>query len=112
MEPIHTEPTGSPLVGVPVAPGLSAGELLAELLRRSARGDQQAFAELYDATSSRVYGLAVRVVRDPAQAEEVTQEAFLEGVAHREQVRLRAGQCPLVVDDHLSPQVGRPGSVG
>ncbi|MGA8256036.1 MAG: ECF RNA polymerase sigma factor SigK [Nocardioides sp.] len=78
MEPIHTEPTGSPLVGVPVAPGLSAGEVLAELLRRSARGDQQAFAELYDATSSRVYGLAVRVVRDPAQAEEVTQEAFLE----------------------------------
>jgi len=78
MEPIHAGPTASPLVGVPVAPGLSAGELLAELLRRSARGDQQAFAELYDATSSRVFGLAVRVVRDPAQAEEVTQEAFLE----------------------------------
>ena len=33
---------------------------------------------LYDAVSSRVHGLAVRVVRDPAQAEEVTQEAFLE----------------------------------
>ena len=37
-----------------------------------------AFAELYDATSARAYGLAVRVVRNPSQAEEVMQEAFLE----------------------------------
>jgi RNA polymerase sigma-70 factor (ECF subfamily) len=51
---------------------------LADLLRRSARGDEAAFAELYDATSPRIYGLALRVVRDPAQAQEVTQEAYLE----------------------------------
>ncbi|MGI8522142.1 MAG: ECF RNA polymerase sigma factor SigK [Nocardioides sp.] len=55
----------------------SAGEL-GTLLTRSARGDQAAFAELYDATSARCFGLAVRVVRDPAQAEEVAQEAFLD----------------------------------
>jgi RNA polymerase sigma-70 factor, ECF subfamily len=51
---------------------------LADLLRRSSRGDQAAFADLYDATSARVYGLVLRVVRDPAQSEEVTQEAYLE----------------------------------
>lgn len=51
---------------------------LGELLRRSARGDEAAFAVLYDATAARVFGLAVRVVRDPAQAEEVAQESFLE----------------------------------
>jgi RNA polymerase sigma-70 factor (ECF subfamily) len=51
---------------------------LGVLLRRSARGDQAAFAELYDATAARVHGLVLRVVRDPAQADEVTQEAFLE----------------------------------
>jgi RNA polymerase sigma-70 factor (ECF subfamily) len=51
---------------------------LAALLRLSARGDEAAFARLYDAASARVFGLAIRVVRDPAQAEEVTQEAFLE----------------------------------
>ena len=51
---------------------------LAELLKRSGRGDEAAFAELYDATSARAYGLAVRVVRNPNQAEEVMQEAFLE----------------------------------
>lgn len=73
----HIRPVGA---GAPSpedgAPG--AGPDLAELLRRSARGDEQAFARLYDATASRVHGLALRVVRDPAQAEEVTQESFLE----------------------------------
>jgi RNA polymerase sigma-70 factor, ECF subfamily len=51
---------------------------LVDLLRACGKGDQAAFARLYDATSSRVFGLAVRVVRDPAQAEEVAQEVFLE----------------------------------
>jgi RNA polymerase sigma-70 factor, ECF subfamily len=51
---------------------------LADLLKACGKGDQSAFARLYDATSARVVGLAVRVVRDPAQAEEVAQEAFLE----------------------------------
>jgi RNA polymerase sigma-70 factor (ECF subfamily) len=68
----------------PVAAGATSpedgapGTDLADLLRRSGRGDESAFAVLYDATAARVYGLAVRVVRDPAQAEEVTQESFLE----------------------------------
>ena len=60
------------------APGRTDAPVLAELLRSSSRGDQAAFARLYDATAARVHGLVLRVVRDPAQAEEVTQEAFLE----------------------------------
>jgi len=48
------------------------------LLIRVARGDRTAFEELYDALSSAVYGLSRRVVRDPARAEDVTQEVFLE----------------------------------
>ena len=44
----------------------------------AAAGDEAAFAQLYDATSSRAYGLALRVVRNPAQAEEVVQEAYLD----------------------------------
>ena len=50
---------------------------LAELLRLSARGNERAFTQLYDATAPRLYGLALRVVVNPAQAEEVTQEAYL-----------------------------------
>ncbi|WP_233578145.1 sigma-70 family RNA polymerase sigma factor [Micromonospora sp. BL4] len=49
-----------------------------ELLSRVARGDEAAFAALYDAVAGRVLGLARRVVRDPAQAEEVTQEVMVE----------------------------------
>jgi len=49
-----------------------------ELLRRVARGDEDAFRALYDLVAPRVYGLARRVVRDPAQAEEVAQEALVE----------------------------------
>jgi RNA polymerase sigma-70 factor (ECF subfamily) len=49
-----------------------------ELLARTARGDERAFASLYDLVSARVYGLIRRVLRDPAQAEEVTQEVMVE----------------------------------
>ena len=67
-----------PLAGVPSSEGASAAPDPAALLKQASRGDQGAFAQLYDVTASRVHGLALRVVRDPAQAEEVTQEAFLE----------------------------------
>jgi RNA polymerase sigma-70 factor (ECF subfamily) len=60
------------------AAATDASSVLTGLLKRAGRGDKDAFAELYDVTSARVYGLAVRVVRDPAQAEEVAQESFLE----------------------------------
>ena len=49
-----------------------------DLLRRAGRGDQSAFAELYDALSPLVYGVVLKVVRDPSQAEEVAQEVFVE----------------------------------
>jgi RNA polymerase sigma-70 factor (ECF subfamily) len=74
MDPGVPASAGAPHEGAPAGSSLH----LADLLQRSARGDRAAFAELYDATAARVHGLALRVVRDPAQAEEVTQEAFLE----------------------------------
>jgi RNA polymerase sigma-70 factor (ECF subfamily) len=58
------------------------GADLADLLRRSARGDEAAFAELYDATSRRLFGLVLRIVRDPAMSEEVTQEVYLDVWRH------------------------------
>ncbi len=47
-------------------------------MTRVARGDTDAFSKLYDQTSSMVYGLALRVVRAEAIAEEVTQEVYLQ----------------------------------
>lgn len=55
-----------------------SGQDLAELVVASAAGDRVSFAALYDATAPRVFGLVVRVVRDRSQAEEVTQEVFLQ----------------------------------
>lgn len=57
---------------------------------RVAGGDQEAFAALYDTLGARVHGLARRVVRDPAIAEEVTQEVFLQ--AWREAHRFEPGR--------------------
>jgi RNA polymerase sigma-70 factor (ECF subfamily) len=51
---------------------------LRELMVLVARGDEVAFAEVYDLVAGQVYGIALRVVRDPAQAEEVAQEVLLE----------------------------------
>lgn len=51
---------------------------LDRLLTLVARGDQTAFEDLYDQVAGRVYGLIRKVVRDPAQSEEVTQEVLLE----------------------------------
>ncbi|WP_432506254.1 sigma-70 family RNA polymerase sigma factor [Kineococcus arenarius] len=42
------------------------------------RGDQAAFAAFHDATAAAVHGTVLRVLRDPAQSEEVVQEVFLE----------------------------------
>ncbi len=61
-----------------LVPPVGGGADIDLLLGKVARGDDQAFDALYDQVSSAVYGLARRVVRDPARAEDVTQEVFLE----------------------------------
>ncbi|MGH3714786.1 MAG: ECF RNA polymerase sigma factor SigK [Micromonosporaceae bacterium] len=59
-------------------PRTSDGTTLDELLSRTARGDDAAFAALYDQVAPRVYGLALRLVRAPALAEEVAQDVLVE----------------------------------
>lgn len=59
------------------APAPGRAEEQSELLRRSAGGDEDAFARLYDATSSTVHGLVLRLVRSPELAAEVVQEVYL-----------------------------------
>jgi RNA polymerase sigma-70 factor (ECF subfamily) len=54
----------------------------AALLRDVARGDDQAYEVLFDRYAPGAYGLAVRVVRDPELARDVTQEAFLQMWTH------------------------------
>jgi len=51
---------------------------LAALIRQVARGDADAFDAVYDQVAPTVFGIVRRVIRDPAQSEEVTQDVLLE----------------------------------
>jgi RNA polymerase sigma-70 factor, ECF subfamily len=61
-------------------PGLPEGKDrdLDRLLSLVARGDEEAFASVYDRLAGPVYGLIRRVLRNPAQSEEVAQEVLLD----------------------------------
>ena len=61
----------------PAGPRPPADEL-GVLLSRVARGDQDAYAAVYDRTAGQVLGIVRAVVRDPAQSEEVAQEVLLD----------------------------------
>lgn len=52
--------------------------VLIGLMRKVAQGDEQAFAQVYDVLSPSVYGLVLRVLRDPAQSQEVAQEVMVD----------------------------------
>jgi RNA polymerase sigma-70 factor (ECF subfamily) len=49
-----------------------------DLLQAVGLGDEQAFEQLYDLMAPRIYGLVRRILRDPAQSEEVAQEVLLD----------------------------------
>ncbi|HEY6334184.1 MAG TPA: RNA polymerase sigma factor [Blastocatellia bacterium] len=49
-----------------------------ELARAAAAGDKEAFEKLYQQYYRRVYSLSLRMVSDPALAEDMTQEVFLQ----------------------------------
>jgi RNA polymerase sigma-70 factor, ECF subfamily len=49
----------------------------AELMRRIASGEKQALAELYDRFSGPLYGTALRILRDDAEAQDVVHDTFV-----------------------------------
>ncbi len=59
----------------------SAGETKVDwegaLIERAGSGDRRAFERLYREHAGKVYGLCLRMTRDPALAEDCTQETFI-----------------------------------
>jgi len=70
---VSVHPSGQP------APAARAAEL--HLVERCRRGELGAFEELYRQHSGRLYSLAVRMLGNPSDAEDLLQEIFLS--AHR-----------------------------
>jgi RNA polymerase sigma-70 factor (ECF subfamily) len=62
--------------GLPVEDDSATG--LGDLMLRVARGDRDSFERVYELISGPVYGLVLRVLRDPSQSEEVAQEVLVE----------------------------------
>ena len=57
-------------------------EILESLMLLTQQGDAAAFARLYDHIAPNVLGLTLQILHDQAQAEEVTQEVFIEVWQH------------------------------
>jgi RNA polymerase sigma-70 factor (ECF subfamily) len=59
----------------PAAARQTPAARLAELIALSARGYEDAFAELYDLTAARIHGVVLRVLRSADHAAEVTRKS-------------------------------------
>ncbi|MCT8467548.1 sigma-70 family RNA polymerase sigma factor [Chromohalobacter canadensis] len=55
----------------------AAGDHLHDLLRRVTQRDRRAFAQLYAATSAKLYGTVLRILRERGRADDVVQEAYV-----------------------------------
>lgn len=65
-----------------------------DMIARVAIGDRAAFSALYDATSAKLFGVALRVLNDRAEAEECTQEVYVK-VWHAADRYARNGLSPM-----------------
>jgi RNA polymerase sigma-70 factor (ECF subfamily) len=52
--------------------------LSAEIIKRAQAGDSDAFADLFNAHKARIYALCLRMTNNTAEAEDLTQDAFLQ----------------------------------
>ena len=74
-----TPMTVSPPVGViPLRAENQRDDSEGTLVQRAQRGDEQAFATLYQLHNKPVYSVCLRMTKDVAEAEDLTQEAFVQ----------------------------------
>jgi RNA polymerase sigma-70 factor (ECF subfamily) len=57
-------------------------DVVRQAVRDVRRGDREAFGQLVNAYQGRLFGLVLMMVREPAGAEEVTQDAFVRAYTH------------------------------
>ena len=70
--------SATPVRRIAFAPAASPDPSEADALARAQAGDPHAFAHLYSLHKRRIYSLCLRMVGNIAEAEDLTQEAFLQ----------------------------------
>ena len=80
----------------------------AGLARRMAAGDPEALGSAFDRHAGQVYGLCLRVLRAPADAEDVMQEVFLELWRRPERFDARRGSLRVYLAQlaAVAPSIG------
>lgn len=63
---------------IPAQKESSCNESERSIVQRAQRGDEQAFATLFQRHKTRVYSVCLLMTKDVAEAEDLTQEAFLQ----------------------------------
>ena len=72
----HTPISDAPSQAAPSPPPEALSE--ANLLAQAQAGDHHAFAQLYSLHKKRIYSLCMRMLGNTAEAEDLTQETFLQ----------------------------------
>ena len=96
---------------------LASGISEAEAIERAKQGDGECFEVLYGFHKRRVYSLCLRMTGNTAEAEDLTQEAFLQLYRKIANFSRRVGLFHLVAPaggerrTHAAPQEGIAGSV-
>ena len=78
LKVMETPNAPNPEAAAPPSTSADVNRRLGALLGQIANGDQAAFAEFYQLTSRRVFGMARRVLIDAELSEDTTQEVFLQ----------------------------------
>lgn len=78
MEPAPAEGSYVPSPPDPDAAGELLQNTIQAQLRAAGRGDESAFAALYDSVAPRIYGLVLGILGDAHQSEQVAEEVFLQ----------------------------------
>jgi RNA polymerase sigma-70 factor, ECF subfamily len=84
------------------APRLATSTIDPSLLARVAKGDQQAYSQLYDHSSTLLFTLAVRILGNHEEAAELLQDVYL-ARGYRATSSLEAGQAAQIADLGPSP---------
>jgi RNA polymerase sigma-70 factor, ECF subfamily len=121
-------------IEVPAAEKPSWDDYQRSLVQRAQQGDEQAFADLFQMHKKRIYAVCLHMTKDFAEAEDMTQEAFMQvfraiggfrGKAafstwlHRVAVntvlmKLRRRKLPIAfsLDQPVSPESSSPSDIG